>query len=215
MATAEETMSAARAHANPWLIAFAIQSYGRAFKHADPGRALTMLNEGLAYTHEQHMPMWRAVIARETAEVEALCGHLDQALGLFDEAIDSFQRSGSNARLAATIAYLAVFFDRLDRPELAATIYGSSSRHPGIALVADLLAAVDHMRTALGEASFDKCVARGTAMEQADAVGNARLQIQLALRQLVAGSEDCPLQCSNRSQSPPREQPRQACRDRD
>ena len=41
MAIAEETVAAARAHGNPFLICFALDGYGRAFAQTDPARALT------------------------------------------------------------------------------------------------------------------------------------------------------------------------------
>ena len=82
----------------------------------------------------------------------------------------SFHRAGNVANLAATLANLAVFFDRIERPEIAATVYGASTGHASIDIVANLPAVVDHLRSVLGEPAFDECVAAGAAMEPAEAV---------------------------------------------
>ena len=126
--------------------------YGRAFADADPARALDAFRQALAFAREHRLPYWEAIIAREAAGLEAVHGDLEQALALFDTAIDSFHRAGNVANLAVALAYLAVFFDRFERPEIAATIYGASTRHgdqrhgswtfPHV---------VDHLRAVLGE----------------------------------------------------------------
>ena len=116
----------------------------------------------------------RRLIARDAAGLEAVHGDLEQALALFDTAIDSFHRAGNVANLAATLADLAVFFDRIERPEIAATIYGAAANYTVTPNAIGLSIAVDHLRSVLGETAFDECVAAGAAMEPADAVGYAR-----------------------------------------
>jgi hypothetical protein len=77
-----------------------------------------------------------------------------------------------------------VCFDRLDQPDVAATLYGASSTNQAIGLwVLDLLAVVDHLREVLGDTAFDQCTAAGAAMDLADAVSYARHHIELARRQ--------------------------------
>jgi hypothetical protein len=87
--------------------------------------------------------------------------------------------------LADTLAYLAVSFDRFERLEIAATVYGASTRHDISAMVIDLPIVPDHLCSALGRISFDRCVAAGAAMEPADAVAFPRDQIQAARRQIA------------------------------
>lgn len=58
-------------HANPSWIAYAYLGFGRAFTETDPARALDTLRVGLAYTREHPLPLWEAVIARDTAGLEA------------------------------------------------------------------------------------------------------------------------------------------------
>jgi hypothetical protein len=76
-----------------------------------------------------------------------------------------------------------VWFDRFERPDVAATLYGASTYHPGSQYYVNVPAMVDHLRAALGDAAFDQCAATGAAMDVADAVGYARRQIELARRQ--------------------------------
>ena len=112
-------------------------------------------------------------------------GELEQALELFDTTVDSFHRAGNIPNLADTLAYLAVFFDRFERPEIAATVYGASTRHGISTMVMDLPKVVDHLCRMLGQTSFDRCVAAGAAMEPAAAVQYARRQIELTRRELA------------------------------
>jgi hypothetical protein len=181
-AIAEDTLAAARAHANPWCIGLALFGSGQAFVPADPAPALRVLRDGLAYAQEHRLPLLEAAIALQAAGLEALHGDPGQALALFDSALDSRQRAGNVASLGGTLALLAVCFDRFERPDVAATLYGASNRSLS-QYVVDLPAVADHLRAVLGDAAFDHCVATGTAMDLADAVGYARHHIQLARRQ--------------------------------
>ena len=170
---------------SPWLIAHALYAAGRAFIQADPQRALRTLTEALAYARTHRLRAFEAIIAREAAGLEAIHGDLDTALTLFDTTIDSQFAGGGVTYLAATIATLAVLFDRLDRPDIAATIYGTT-HHAGIALVIGLPEALDHLRATLGDAAFEDCVATGAAMDPGEAVRYVRAQIQTARHHLPA-----------------------------
>jgi hypothetical protein len=96
--------------------------------------------------------------------------------------------------VGGTLANLAVCFDRLDRPDVAATLYGAGRHHTPAGnralsqYVVELPAVVDHLRAVLGDATFDQCAATGAAMDLADTVGYARHHIELARRQ--AGNPD-------------------------
>jgi predicted ATPase len=187
-AMADATLAAADAHGNPFWIAWALAGAGRAFTDDDPGRALAAYRRGLTYARGHRLPVWEARLAREAAGLEAVHGELEQALALFDTTIDAFHRAGDVANAAVTLTHLAVFFDRIERPEIAATIYGASTRPTSINMVTNLDDVLQHLRGALGETRFDDCVAEGAALEHADAVHYAREQIRLTQRQLDRGS---------------------------
>jgi hypothetical protein len=183
-AIAEDTLAAARAHGNPFFVAMALLGSGRAFAKADPARALRLLRDGLAYAQQHRLPYFEAATAPDVAALEAVHGDPGQALALFDTALDRLQRAGNVPTLGETLAYLAVCFDRFERPDVAATLYGASiNPFQAIISTVDLSASVDHLRAALGDAAFDQCTSTGAAMDLADAVSFARHHIELVRRQ--------------------------------
>ena len=103
---------------------------------------------------------------------------------MFSSTIDSFHQAGDTGNVAATLANLALFFDRHGQPQTAATLYGSTTLHTSTLMVANLIETIDRLRTMLGESRFVECAAVGAAMELADAVRYARQHIQLTLGQL-------------------------------
>ena len=113
-------------------------------------------------------------------------GDLETALALFDTTIDSQFRAGNVAHLAGTVATLAVLFDRLDRAETAATMYGTSAHKVTIAVVTGLPTVIKQLRHKLGDTVFDHCVATGAAMDPGEAVRYVRAQIQTARHHLPA-----------------------------
>ena len=106
-------------------------------------------------------------------------------MALLDTTIDSFHSAGNLASVGTTLAILAVWFERFERPDVAATLYGASTYHPGSQYYVNLPAMVDHLRAVLGDAGFDQCAATGAAMDLADAVGYARHHIELARCQVA------------------------------
>jgi predicted ATPase len=184
-AMAEETLSDALARGNPFYIGFAYAACGRAFNDTDPQRALRAFRDGLEYARQHRLRLWEATTANAAAGLEALHGEVDHALALFEFAIDTFQRSGDQADLAVTFVYLAVFFDRIQQPEIAATLYGAISRHPSIGMAPAIPGVVEHLRSVLGETLFDDYAAAGAAMQPGDVVAYARTHIQLAQRKMA------------------------------
>lgn len=175
-AIASETLAAARAHANPIFIVRALNGYGRLLTQTDPVRALDVYRQALACAREHRLAFWEPLIGQQAAGLEAVHGNLDQGLTLFDTTIDSWHQAGDFASLTATLAYLAVFFDRFERPEVAAFLFGSTN-HTTAFMPTELPAVAEHLRAVLGATRFDECVATGAAMELADAVRYAHHHI--------------------------------------
>ncbi len=138
------------------------------------------MREGLLYTEERQLWDRHVSVARDAAPVEALHGDLQQGLALFDSTIDSLHRAGNIANVATVLAHLTVVFESIERPEIGATIYGTSTSD-GISTmsVVDLTAVVDRLRTKLGDTVFHERVAIGSAMGPVESVLYARQQIQL------------------------------------
>ena len=189
MAIAEETVAAARGHGNPFWIAYALGGFGRAFTRADPSLAMMTLREALLYTRVHRLSFLETVIARDLAGLEAVHGDPDRALALLDTAIDSFHRAGDLTYTVATVADTALCFDHLERPEIAATLYGACSRLAAADFrFVNLADTVEHLRSALATTVFQEHATAGAAMELGDAVAYAREQIRIARSELRAGS---------------------------
>ena len=141
------------------------------------------LGQGVAYAHDHRLPFWEANIALEAAVVETVHGDHDRALTMYDSAISSFHQSADAANLAVALANLALFFNRFERPDVAAVLYGATSRS-STAVPGRRPSTVGHLRAALGDVAFEDLVATGEAMELADAVRYARSQIELTRRGL-------------------------------
>ena len=183
-AVADDAVAAARARQNPFWIAFALEAYAWAYADKDPGLAMDAMDEVLDYTREHRLPFFEANTLREIAALEAVLGDPGQALELFDSAVASYHRAGNHGSVATTLAQVAVLFSQIDRPEIAATIYGTSTRH-GVSMIANLPEVVEHLRNVLGADAFERRAATGAAMEFDGAMEYVRGEIALARRQLT------------------------------
>ena len=178
VAIADDTIAAARAHANPHWIAFAYRAHAAAFTGSDPDRALDTMRVGLAYSREHQLPYWKAVFASGAAGLEADHGDLDRALDLFATCLDSFHQAGDTANVASTFRKLAAFFERTGQPEVAATIYGTTTRHPKTNEVVRFAALVDRLDRTLDAETLEACVQHGASMNLAEAVQYAHHHIE-------------------------------------
>ena len=160
-------------------ITLTLLGVGRAFADTDPTRARDAFRQALTLSRQERIPLWEARVAFESAGLETIHGDPDTGLDMFDAAVTSNHLAGNLPDLAAVLASLAVYFDRAGQPETAATIYGTTL-HAVITWVPNLPATIEHLRTTLGQARFDECVAAGAAMEPGDAVAYARQQIRSA-----------------------------------
>ena len=188
-AIAAEAVSVARVHGNPVHIAMALIGTGRAFADSDPAHALDAFHQALVLTQEQRIPFFEARVVQESARIETIHGDLAHGLALFDTAIDAFHRVGNTLDLSAVLAELVVVFDRKAKPEIAASIYGTSRHYVNDARQArwaraSLSTALANLRGVLGDTNFDQYVAVGAAMTPADAVAYARELIQEVRRQI-------------------------------
>ena len=188
MAIADDVLTAARRHANPYWIALALYAYGKAFTQDDPTRALQAFREGLEHTATHQVPLIQAAIANRLAALEAVHGNREHALDLFDTALDSLHQAGNKPQLAMALASLAVFFDRAEQPQVAATLYGATTHQPVAATAGDLPVVVDHLRAVLGDTVFNQCAATGAAMEPGEIVAYAHHHIRTARTESTAPS---------------------------
>jgi predicted ATPase len=175
---ADEAVVAAREHGTPFWIVLALAGCGRAFADTDAEKAAAAFREALECAHRNHIAFFEAALAPDLARLEVVHGNLDDGLILFDEAVDAAHRGGSLTQLTIALASLAFVFRDLGGAEIAATIYGSSTRSPSVANVPSLPALIEQLRDELGQTTFGDYVAKGAAMDTAAAVRYARQQIR-------------------------------------
>ena len=178
-ALADDTMTAARAHGNPHLIAFAYLACGWAHTEDHPRLALDTFREAITYTRQHRLPLFETLIARNAAGLEAVHGDLEQALDMFTASINGFHQSGDALNLTLLCGHLAIFFDRIGRSQTAATIYGTTTDDQFASQWLGLTPLVEHLHEVLATETFNECVRTGAAMNPTEAVHYANHHIQL------------------------------------
>ena len=124
MAAANGLVDAAEASHNPFVLSFALFTYGLTYRDTDPVRALEALRRGLAIAQDSGNRANETHLAANLARLEAEHGHPLAALDHVTLAIRNYHDSGSTAMIRIPLAVLAALFDRLGRYEPAATIAG-------------------------------------------------------------------------------------------
>ena len=133
LALTEEAMAAARELGNPYFIAYAYWTSGSAHSHTDPARALALWRRGLDYVRQHRVDFFLGFIARDAARLRLVDADPDDALTMFDAAIDAFLQVGNVAQLTITLASATALFERIDRLDAAATLHDAVARLPGSA----------------------------------------------------------------------------------
>jgi len=187
LALTDDAMAAARTLGNPYFIAYAYWTSGSALRHTAPDRALARWREGLDYVHQHRVGFFVGFIARDAARLRLVDADPDDALTMFDAAIDAFQQVGNVAQLTITLASATALFERIDRPGTAATLYAAIVRQPGSAHhVPDLPELAGRLVAKLGQSAFDTHGAEGVGMDLGDTAQFARREIHDALAALRA-----------------------------
>ncbi len=177
-AIADQALASAHANGGTFWVSWALAAYGRSLAAKDPMRALEASRDATNYARDKKLPFMEALIARETAALEAVHGQREEGLAMYDATLDSLHRAGAITHLMITLANMVVFFDRFGYSEIAATLLGISSHHQATANMAlELSDAEEHLRSDLGQSHFDRCVTTGTAMDAGQGVRYARRQI--------------------------------------
>jgi predicted ATPase/class 3 adenylate cyclase/DNA-binding CsgD family transcriptional regulator len=181
LAMTEPAMAAARALGNPYFIAYAYWTSGGAYANSDPDRALALWREGLDYVRQHRVDFFVGFIARDAARLRLVEADPDDALTMFDAAIDAFQQAGNVAQLTITLASATALFERIERLDSAATLYAAIVRQPGSEHhVPDLPELAARLVAKLGDAAFHAHGIAGAAMDLGDIAHFARQEIQRA-----------------------------------
>jgi DNA-binding CsgD family transcriptional regulator len=185
LALTDEAMVAARALGNPYFIAYAYWTAGSAHANTDHGRALAVWREGLDYVHQHRVDFFVGFIARDAARLRLVDADPDDALTMFDAAIDAFHQAGNVAQLTITLASATALFERIGRLESAATLHAAIVRQPGSEHhVPDLPELAGRLSAKLGQAVFRDLGVAGAGMDLGDTALFARQEIQRARAEL-------------------------------
>jgi predicted ATPase len=180
IALVDDTISLARAHGNPWLINQALNVAGYAYRHDDPVRALDWFHQTLIYAVEHGSTFWETEAAQAAAPIELRHGDAHRALDLYERALELHHQSGNVLQAAQTILSLAGTFYALKKPDTAVILIGAAARYPTL----HDPYTVEGLRGTLGDATYERHLAIGVAMDLPEAVRFARDHIEASRRQL-------------------------------
>jgi predicted ATPase/class 3 adenylate cyclase len=183
-AAANGLIDAAEATHNPFALAFALHVYGRAYRDADPTRALEALRRGLVIAQNSGNRIVESNLATVLSPLEAEHGDPLGALDHITPAIRNFYDSGNVAFIRAALATLAVFLDRLGRLEPAATIAGFAFSPLTASAFPQITTAITHLRDVLGDQTYEALAHNGETMTTAEMATYVYDQIDQARTEL-------------------------------
>ncbi len=157
-------VDAAEATHNPYVLSYALFTYGYAFRDADPVPALEALRRGLVIAQDSGNRMLESHLATALSQLEPEHGDPLAALDHITLAIRNCYDSGNVGVIRSPLATLAVFLDRLGRLEPAATIAGFAIDPFTSAALPEINTAIAHLRDALGEATYESLARKGETM---------------------------------------------------
>ena len=178
------TLAAAEASGNPAALAYALWSYGMAFRLTDRSRAIGAFERGIIVARDCGARWFEDVSGAWLAMLQVDEPHT--ALDLIEHALRRMHQSGDPSNVALVAASLAVVLNVLGRHGAAASLFGASDQlliHIARPEVADM---AGQLRAVLGTAAFDEHVREGAAMETGILVRFALEQIEQAMADLTA-----------------------------
>jgi predicted ATPase len=188
MAAASGLIDAAEVTGNPLVLSWALLGYGMAIQYGQPVGSLAAMRRSLAIAQDSGNRLVESTSAYAVAWLEGEHGDPFAALDLFTVAIGNYHDSGNDYMIGAPLMFLAAFFDRLGRYEPPATIAGFAVASPlaGLAYMAAFDTAMAHLRSVLGDATYESLARKGEAMTTAEMVAYAYDQIDRARAELKA-----------------------------
>ena len=120
------------------------------------------------------------------ASLEAEHGDTASAFDHVPLSIRNYYDSGNTASMRSPLAILAALFDRLGRYEPAATIAGFALSPLSAAAAPEITTAISHLRTVLGDETYESLARKGETMTTAEMATYAYDQIDQARAALNA-----------------------------
>jgi predicted ATPase len=187
MAATSGLIEAAEATANPLMLSIALLAYSYAFREADPAHALDAAHRGLVIAQDSASRYFETQLAVNLGRLEAEHGDIASAFDHLSLAISNMHDSGETS--GTPLAALAALFDRLGRPEVAATIAGFALSPLTALAIPEINIAIAHLREVLGNETYESLARKGEMMPNAAMVTYAYDQIDQARSELNAVSE--------------------------
>jgi predicted ATPase len=183
-AAATGLIEAAEATRNPYVLSYALNAYGYAWRDADPVGALEAMRRGLRIAQDSGVRANESILAMTLGALEANHGDPIAALDCATLAIRNYHDSGNVAVIRVPLANLAVLLDRLGRYESAATMAGFSFGPMTAVTLPDLGTAIAHLREVLGDETYASLARKGELMTTSAMVTYAYDQIEQARAEL-------------------------------
>ena len=183
-AAANGLIDAAEATHNPYALAYALYTYGYAFRDADPAGALETLRRGLVIAQDSGNRLLESHLATALSQLEPEHGDPLAALDHITLATRNCYDSGNVGVIRSPLATLAVFLDRLGRYEPAATIAGFAIDPFTSAALPEINTAIAHLRDVLGDQTYESLARKGETMTTAAMATYAYDQIDQARTKL-------------------------------
>jgi hypothetical protein len=177
-------VDAAEATHNPYVLSFALWTYGYAFRDVDPVPALEALRRGLVIAQDSGNRMLESHLATALSQLEPEHGDPLAALDHITLATRNCYDSGNVGVIRSPLATLAVFLDRLGRYEPAATIAGFAIDPFTSAALPEITTAIAHLREVLGDQTYESLARKGETMTTAAMATYAYDQIDQARAKL-------------------------------
>ncbi len=188
MAAATGLIDAAEATNNPFVLSYALFTYGITYRHTDPVRALEAVRRGMAIAQASGNRANETHLATNLARLEAEHGDPLAALDNVTLAIRNYHDSGSTAMSRTALTVLAAVLGRLGYHEAAAIIGGFAISPLATLSFPEINTVVARLRDVLGDQTYESLAQSGAAMTTSAMVTYAYDQIDQARAELNAVS---------------------------
>ncbi len=181
-AAARAARSVAAATHSPHVIAWSDYALGEALADSDPHEAIIAVDAALATARATRHRFLEGVALVSAASLRARHGDPHAALALFGQVIDHWQRAGNWTQQWITLRNVIALLARLGADEPAAVLFGalstSGTAPPLFGADADrLTSTAATLEARQGKQEHRRCLARGAAMTDDDAIVFAATEI--------------------------------------
>ncbi|WP_231983435.1 adenylate/guanylate cyclase domain-containing protein [Mycobacterium sp. 852002-51961_SCH5331710] len=184
MQAAEGLVEAGAATDNPYLYTFAVAASTFPSHAKGSVTSIQICSDALAMALESGNRFNASILALAMARFEALDAVNREALEHLTLVLRNYHDSGNVGSIRSPLAVLSTFLDRVGRYEEAAVISGFSLSPLALAVLPEFTSSIAHLRTVLGDDTYESLAREGGSMTLATIVAFAYEQIDHARAQL-------------------------------